>query len=69
MQAISATGTRLKLTTLLSRAQQEPLMIRHNRRDMAVILSATEYQRLSRSRRSRSSSIDPELAAVLDGCD
>jgi PHD/YefM family antitoxin component YafN of YafNO toxin-antitoxin module len=64
MQAISATDTRLKLTTLLSKAQQEPVLIRHNQRDMAVMLSATEYQRLARPR-----SIDPKLAALLDACD
>ena len=65
MQAISATDTRLNLTTLLSKAQQEPVLIRQNQRDMAVMLSATEYQRLAK----RPASIDPKLAALLDACD
>lgn len=66
MQAISATNPRLKLTTLLTKAQQEPLLIRHNQQDMAVMLSATEYRRIS----SRPPvSIDARLAAMLDGCD
>ncbi|MGA9718447.1 MAG: hypothetical protein WBQ79_09225 [Acidobacteriaceae bacterium] len=65
MQAISVTDTRLNLTTLLSKAQQEPVLIRHNQQDMAVMLSATEYQRLAK----RPASIDPKLAALLDACD
>ena len=71
MQAISATDTRLKLTTLLSKAQQEPVLIRHNQRDMAVMLSATEYQRLAKrpSATARPRSIDSKLAALLDACD
>jgi PHD/YefM family antitoxin component YafN of YafNO toxin-antitoxin module len=71
MQAISVTDTRLKLTTLLSKAQQEPVLIRHKQRDMAVMLSATEYQRLAKrpSSPARLRSIDPKLAALLDACD
>src|ERR1700749_5039161 len=46
MQAISATDAKLKLATLLNRAQREPVMIRRNDRDVAVMLSATEYNRL-----------------------
>jgi PHD/YefM family antitoxin component YafN of YafNO toxin-antitoxin module len=72
MQAISVTDTRLNLTTLLSKAQQEPVLIRHNQQDMAVMLSATEYQRLARRpsiSSTRPRSIDPKLAALLDACD
>jgi hypothetical protein len=71
MQAISVTDTRLKLTTLLSKAQQEPVLIRHKQRDMAVMLSATEYQRLAKrpSAPARPLGIDPKLAALLDACD
>jgi PHD/YefM family antitoxin component YafN of YafNO toxin-antitoxin module len=71
MQAFSATDTRLKLTTLLSKAQREPVMIRDNHRDVAVMLSATEYHRLNDrlSATSRRPAIDPKLAALLDGSD
>lgn len=71
MQAISATDTPLNLTALLNRAQQEPLMIRRNQRDVAVMLSAAEYMRLSKrpSASVRFTPIDPRLAATLDGCD
>jgi PHD/YefM family antitoxin component YafN of YafNO toxin-antitoxin module len=71
MHAISTTDTRLKLTTLLSKAQQEPVLIRHNQRDMAVMLSAADYQRLAKRPpiSTRPASIDAKLAALLDACD
>lgn len=71
MHAISTTDTRLKLTTLLSKAQQEPVLIRHKQRDMAVMLSAADYQRLAKlpPASARGASIDPKLAALLDACD
>lgn len=71
MQAISATDTPLNLTALLNRAQHEPVMIRRHQRDVAVMLSAAEYMRLSKrpSRCVRHAAIDPHLAATLDACD
>lgn len=71
MQAISATDTPLNLTALLNRAQQEPLMIRRNQRDVAVMLSAAEYLRLNKrpSGSVRPAAIDARLAATLDACD
>jgi len=72
MQAISATDAKLKLATLLNRAQREPVMIRRNHRDVAVMLSATEYNRLN-DRRARTTvplgRIDEKLAALLDASD
>jgi PHD/YefM family antitoxin component YafN of YafNO toxin-antitoxin module len=69
LQAISATDA--NLATLLNRAQHEPLMIRSNDRDIAVVLSATEYQRLSDQPHGRASHprIDAKLAALLDASD
>lgn len=72
MQAISATDAKLKLATLLNRAQREPVMIRRNDRDVAVMLSATEYNRLNDRRphaRARLGRIDEKLAALLDASD
>jgi hypothetical protein len=71
MHAISATDAKLKLATLLSKAQREPVMIRHNHRDVAVMLSATEYRRLSDGpvAASQRMVIDPKLAALLDASD
>ncbi|HEY3988492.1 MAG TPA: type II toxin-antitoxin system Phd/YefM family antitoxin [Acidobacteriaceae bacterium] len=71
MHAISATDASLKLTSLLSKAQREPVIIRHNQRDVAVMLSVTEYQRLNKrpSASARIAQIDPKLVALLDACD
>jgi prevent-host-death family protein len=72
MQAISATDAKLKLATLLNRAQREPVMIRRNDRDVAVMLSATEYNRLHDRRPRRTvplGRIDEKLAALLDASD
>jgi antitoxin Phd_YefM of type II toxin-antitoxin system len=71
MHAISATDAKLKLATLLSKAQREPVMIRHNHRDVAVMLSATEYRRLNDGpvAASQRTVIDPKLAALLDASD
>lgn len=70
MHAISATDTKLKLATLLSKAQREPVMIRRNHRDVAVMLSATEYRRLNEGPvASQRTVIDPKLAALLDASD
>jgi prevent-host-death family protein len=71
MDAISATDAKLKLATLLNRAQRGPLMIRSNDRDIAVMLSATEYQRLSDRPRATAPRprIDAKLAALLDASD
>jgi prevent-host-death family protein len=72
MTAISATDAKLKLATLLNQAQRGPIMIRQNHRDVAVMLSATEYRRLHEGPQvatSRHAIIDPKLAALLDASD
>jgi hypothetical protein len=70
MHAISATDAKLKLATLLSKAQREPVMIRHNHRDVAVMLSATEYHRLNHGPvAAQRMVLDPKLAALLDASD
>jgi prevent-host-death family protein len=71
MHAISATDAKLKLATLLNRAQSEPVVIRDNHRDVAVMLSATEYRRLNPGPAAapQRAFIDPKLAALLDASD
>lgn len=72
MTLISATDANLKLATLLNQAQRGPIMIRQNHRDVAVMLSATEYRRLHDkvpAAPSRHAAIDPKLAALLDASD
>ena len=46
MRYVSATDAKQKLAALLDAAQREPVVIRRQKRDIAVILSAHEYDRL-----------------------
>jgi prevent-host-death family protein len=67
MHAISASDASRKLSTLLNQAQHAPVMIRNHQRNVAVMLSMTEYHRLSGTPQPKS--IDARLAAILDACD
>jgi antitoxin Phd len=46
MRYVSATDAKQGLAALLDAAQREPVMIRRHERDVAVLLSAQEYERL-----------------------
>src|SRR6516162_10528738 len=46
MRYVSATDAKQRLAALLDAAQREPVMIRRQNRDVAVILSPQEYDRL-----------------------
>lgn len=46
MRYISATDAKQGLAALLDAAQREPVTIRRHERDVAVLLSAQEYERL-----------------------
>jgi len=46
MRYVSATDAKQGLAALLDAAQREPVMIRRHDRDVAVLLSAQEYERL-----------------------
>jgi len=46
VQYVSATEAKQSLGSLLDTAQREPVTIRRQKRDVAVILSAVEYDRL-----------------------
>ncbi|MEA2767899.1 MAG: hypothetical protein QOD93_861 [Acetobacteraceae bacterium] len=46
MRTISATEAKQNLGALLDSAQSEPITIRRQNRDIAVVLSAREYDRL-----------------------
>ena len=46
MKFVSATEAKQRLAALLDAAQREPVMIRRQKRDVAVILSPAEYDRL-----------------------
>jgi prevent-host-death family protein len=46
MRHISATDAKQNLAALLDAAQREPIVIRRQKRDVAVVLSPQEYDRL-----------------------
>ena len=46
MQTVSATEAKQSFAALLDKAQREPVVIRRHDRDVAVIVSAEEYERL-----------------------
>ena len=46
MRTISVTDARQRLAALLDAARHEPVMIRRQNRDVAVLLSPHEYDRL-----------------------
>jgi PHD/YefM family antitoxin component YafN of YafNO toxin-antitoxin module len=46
MQYISATEAKQRLAALLDAAQREPIMIRRQDRDVAVMMSPVEFNRL-----------------------
>ena len=46
MRHVSATEAKQRLAALLDAAQREPVVIRRQKRNVAVILSPQEYERL-----------------------
>jgi len=46
MKTVSATDAKQRLAALLDAAQREPVLIRRQNRDVAVIMSAEEYERM-----------------------
>jgi antitoxin Phd len=46
MRSVSATDAKQRLAALLDAAQREPVVIRRQNRDVAVIMSAEEYERM-----------------------
>ena len=53
MKSVSATEAKQRLAALLDAAQREPVVIRRQNRDVAVIMSAEEYERIRRANISR----------------
>ncbi len=46
MRTVSATDAKQRLAAVLDAAQREPVLIRRQNRDVAVVLSAEEYRRI-----------------------
>ena len=49
MRSVSATDAKQRLAALLDAAQREPILIRRQNRDVAVIMSAQEYERIRKA--------------------
>jgi prevent-host-death family protein len=49
MKTVSATDAKQRFAALLDAAQREPVLIRRQNRDIAVIISPEEYERIRRS--------------------
>ena len=60
MKTVSATDAKQRLAALLDAAQREPVMIRRQNRDVAVIISVEEYERIRRNNIK-------ELQRLMDG--
>lgn len=52
MRYVSASDAKQKLAAILDAAQREPVMIRRQKRDVAVLLSAQEYERVCATNRN-----------------
>jgi len=50
MKSISATDAKQRLAALLDTAQREPVVIRRHERDVAVLLSIDQYERMRGAR-------------------
>jgi len=46
MRSVSATEAKQRFAALIDAAQREPVVVRRQNRDVAVILSAEEYDRI-----------------------
>lgn len=46
MKSVSATDAKQRLAAVLDAAQREPVLIRRQNRDVAVVMSAEEYERM-----------------------
>lgn len=46
MRTVSATEAKQRLAAILDAAQHEPIMVRRQKREVAVVLSPREYERL-----------------------
>lgn len=48
MRYVSATDAKQGFATVLDAAQREPVIIRRQKRDVAVLMSVAEYEKLTR---------------------
>ncbi|KKB85328.1 hypothetical protein VW29_06670 [Devosia limi DSM 17137] len=63
MSTITATNAKNKFGQVLDQAQHEPVHVQKNGRDIAVVVSAAEYQRLIAA--SAGSKVSPRVQQLL----
>lgn len=63
MKTVAATEAKNRLGAILDAAQQEPIVIRRQDRDIAVVLSMADYDRLRSSNISAFLTLRNEIAA------
>ena len=49
MKVVSATEAKQRFAAIVDAAQREPIVVRRQNRDVAVIISAEEYERIRQS--------------------
>ena len=59
MKSVSATDAKQGFAALLDAAQQEPIVIRRRKRDVAVLISVKEFEKMR----------DPNVAELQAYCD
>ena len=57
MTTVSATHAKQNFAAMLDQSQREPVRIQRHERDVAVLVSAEEYERMSRERWSEFNSL------------
>ena len=63
MRILSATEAKQKFAEMIDTAQREPVRIRRHNRDLAVVISAEEYERLNRNRWAEVNRLSEKVAA------
>lgn len=63
MRTVSATEAKQKFAEIIDTAQREPVRIRRHNRDLAVVVSAEEYERLNKIRWAEVNRLSARVAA------
>ena len=67
MKTVAATEAKTRLGAILDDAQREPVVIRRQDRDIAVVLSMRDYERLRSGNVDTFLALRNEVAAVAKG--
>jgi prevent-host-death family protein len=59
MQTVSATYAKQNFAAILDQSQREPVMIQRHERDIAVLMSAVEYDTIQQIQKQRREELTP----------